>query len=255
MPQERPAVVILHYGRAGLTRRLHQQLLASDPGWKDVVRVLDNAAPEPYEDAWHRMDDNLFWAGALDWTARRVREEGFARLWFLNNDCWFASEPPHLERAWARLHRLERSLGPIAAYSPATLANPYHPQMVRDRSQQWRQVALLDGIAPLLDLDALEQVGGVDQGENARGYGVDLWLSLRLHRAGLSQVVDHQVALRHVYHSTARQEPGFLERAAADQDAYLRTRVARDWRSVLDGLKTEWTDHQRMDPAPDKDLP
>ena len=42
--------VILHYGSAASTARLHAQLLAQS-GEMDI-RVLDNAAPEPYPQAW-----------------------------------------------------------------------------------------------------------------------------------------------------------------------------------------------------------
>ena len=47
-----PVVVILHYGRPEVTRRLHGQLLSSDPDWRERIMVLDNHAPAPYSQAY-----------------------------------------------------------------------------------------------------------------------------------------------------------------------------------------------------------
>jgi hypothetical protein len=49
------AVVILHYGGTSFTRRLHKQLLTSDPEWARHILVLDNAAPETYPSPWVRL--------------------------------------------------------------------------------------------------------------------------------------------------------------------------------------------------------
>lgn len=275
-PARRLLVVILHYGQPELTRRLADQLAASDPGWiasgavrpaapdtpgtasvsaasssqgwqgprgpddpsrPGELRVLDNAAPEPWPGAWKRLDANLFWAGALAWCLDAAAREGFTHLWFLNNDCYFASAPPHLSRAWERLARLDDLLGSVGLYSPAALANPYHPQMVRQPDLQFSRAPVIDGIAPLFRLDCLEGLGGLDWAGNPRGYGVDVWNSLRIHRAGWPVVVDHAVYLRHVYHSTARKVDGFLDAAARAEADYLAARMGPDWKAELAVLK------------------
>lgn len=235
--------VILHYGRTELTDRIHDQLLVSDPGWAGRVRILDNAAPEAHPRAWKRLDVNLYWAGALDWAASAARAEGFARLWFLNNDIYFASKAPHLAPALARLERIGSLAGRVGVYSPSLESNPYHPQMVRKPDVQWRQVRLIDGVAPLIDLGCLEEIGGLDIGDNPYGYGVDLWLSLRAGRAGWSLVVDQAVSLRHVRHSTARSVPGFMARAAQAEEAYLSARLGPSWREIVEALKAANVEH------------
>ncbi len=242
----RPAVVILHYGAPELTGRLHRQLLESDPTWKDVVFVLDNAAPQPYADAWQRLERNLHWGGAFAWALEHCGAQGFQRIWFLNNDILFCSGQPHLERAWQRLLLLERSLGLIPMYSPAITANPYHPQMVRDKGRQWRQVRVMDGIAPLVHIESVAGAGGLDLGENSFGYGVDLWLSARMAATGRPLVVDHQVAVRHTYHSTARKVEGFMDTAAAAQDRYLTQRLGPAWRETVTAMQRQCRDFDSL---------
>ena len=242
----RPLVVILHYGAPELTERLHRQLLGSDPSWRDNILVLDNAAPLPYKDAWHRLEENLYWGGAFHWALERMGEFGHERLWFLNNDIIFASAPPHLERAWQRITKLEQSLGTIAMYSPSVQANPYHPQMVRDERRQWRKLWVMDGIAPLVHADSVARAGGLDSADNPRGYGVDIWLSLRLASMAGGLVLDHQVALRHSYHSTAKRVEGFLEQAGEAQQDYLAARMGADWRERLKALQADYRDHESL---------
>ena len=243
--KRRLAVIILHYGEAALTKRLHDQLRKSDPEWPDLF-VLDNCAPDPYPDAWTRTDHNLYWAGALDHAVRRCAAEGFSHLWFLNNDLLFQSRPPVIATAWQRLERLDRALGPVGIYSPSATRNPYHPQMVQAPESQYRTASYVDGIAPLFNLDCLEGIGGVDFTDNDYGYGVDVALSLAAHQAGWPVVIDHQVCLRHIYHTTARQVDGFLERAAKSEDAYMRRMVGPDWRDTLAREQQKFADHTRM---------
>lgn len=232
------ATVILHYGSPSLARRLSGQLAA--PGHD--VRVLDNAAPEPFEGAWQRLPENLYWAGALAWAAETVRGEGFSHLFFLNNDVVFTSPPPHLPRLWQRLARVEKLLGAVGMYAPAVEQSPYHPQMVAAPDGECRAVEIMDGIALLLDLDALERIGGVDCADNPYGYGVDLWLSVRMRQAGLLLCVDQQVRVRHRYHTTAGAQDGFLARAAAAEESYMTARLGPDWRARVDALKQARTD-------------
>ncbi|MDD4951016.1 MAG: hypothetical protein PHV85_00575 [Desulfovibrionaceae bacterium] len=244
----RLAVVILHYGRAELTARLRDQILETDPDWSDQVLVLDNHAPQPFDRAWKRLGQNLFWAGALEYALAALGQEGFSHVWFLNNDLIFASAPPHLGRAWARLARLEAALGPVGLYSPSALRNPYHPQMVQDPAMQYRTATLVDGIAPLLSLACVRDLGGLDLRGNPYGYGVDLFLALSASRAGWPVVVDHQVAVRHTYHSTARTVDGFMELAAAAEAAYLEKRLGPDYAALIEALKTDFADHPEIQP-------
>jgi GT2 family glycosyltransferase len=231
------AVVILHYGPAERTRALHRQLLDADPDWSERIRVLDNAAPEPYPGAWLRTEENRYWAGAFGLALDRCAAEGFSHLWFLNNDLRFDGPAPYVARAWGRLAHMAKSLGRVGVYTPSVLASPYHPQMVRREGSQQRLVPYVDGIAPLVDVDCVRAAGGLDCEGNAYGYGVDVWLSLRVGRAGFGVVVDDQVSVRHKYHSTAREVDGFLSRAAQAEDAYLRARLGDDWREALAALR------------------
>ncbi len=232
--------VILHYGSPALAGRLADQLVASGPDLP--VRVLDNAAPVPFAGAWRRLPHNLYWAGALAWAAETLRAEGFSHLLFLNNDLRFTSPPPHLSRLWQRLARVERLRGAVGLYAPAVEQSPYHPQMVAAPGSACREVEIMDGVALLVALEALERIGGVDVADNPYGYGVDLWLSLRMRAAGLLLCVDQEVRVRHRHHTTARAQDGFLARAAAAEESYMTARLGPDWRARVDALKQARTD-------------
>ncbi|MDO9632803.1 MAG: hypothetical protein Q7I92_12975 [Humidesulfovibrio sp.] len=230
-------IVLLHYGPVSRTAALHAQLSASDPTWGPMVLVLDNAAPEPYPDAWVRTERNLYWAGALDYAMQACADLNATHLWFLNNDLLFDSPAPHIARAWERLRHIERETGRVGVYSPSTLVNPYHAQMVCRHGSQWHEAAYVDGIAPLLRLDCVRELGGLDCEGNAFGYGVDVWLSWRARQAGWGVVVDDQVVVRHRYHSTAREQEGFLSRAAAAEEPYMARRFGADWRTALKAMQ------------------
>ena len=262
-------VCILHYGDPALTRRLHRQLLESDPAWAENIRVLDNAAPQSYagaysEDnpnvtdlnvtdldkdlgkAWERLPENIYWAGALDFALDRAGHEGFSHLWFFNNDTVFVSKPPYLARAAERLDRLKQSCGPVGVYSPAVVRNPYHPQMIADPKVQWRQVAYVDGIAPLLSLDAVRDVGGLDAADNIFGYGADIWLSSRIARSGWSVLVDNQLVMKHDYHATARKTEGFLDKAAMAEQAFMISRLGPDYKQTLKSWQADCRDEFKI---------
>lgn len=228
--------VILHYGRSERSKRLHERLLESDPARRERILVFDNASPHPYEGAWLRAERNLYWAGALERVMGELAGRGASHVWFLNNDIFFVSKPPIIERACLRLARAQRLAGPVGVYSPAVTANPYHGQMVERPGGQFRQVRYVDGIAPLISVDFWRRAGGVDFAGNPYGYGVDVWFSSRAREAGFACVVDHQVIVRHRYHSTAREVDGFLERAAAAEKAYLTRRLGNDYRSVIEQM-------------------
>jgi len=225
--------VILHYGSEQLTRHLHEQLLGSDPAQRDKILVFDNSSPAPYEDPWLRAEENLYWAGALERVMGILAGKGASHVWFLNNDAIFVSKPPLIERACLRLARAEQLLGPVGVYSPAVTANPYHPQMVERPSGQFRQVRYVDGIAPLVSVEFWKRAGGVDFSGNPYGYGVDVWFSSRAQELGFACVVDHQVVIRHKYHSTAREVDGFMARAAETEAWYLSERFGPNYREKM----------------------
>ncbi|QJT08272.1 hypothetical protein [Oceanidesulfovibrio marinus] len=244
------ALVILHYGNPALTARVHDQLLAADLEWAERIFVLDNAAPLPYERAWRRLPQNIYWAGALAYAVQVFGDMGVEKLWFLNNDILFASDPPYIGKALARLERMETSSRgpgtPVGCWAPAVLRSPYHPQMTADPRLQMSEVALIDGIAPMFDLAALRAAGGVDCGDNPYGYGVDLILSRRIAEAGYRLVVDHQVTIRHTYHSTARTVDGFMDTAARVEADYLATRLGPRYQDELTNWKLQRLDRDRL---------
>lgn len=239
-------ICILHYGDPDITRRLHRQMLKADPDWAEHIRVLDNAAPLAYDQTWERLPENIYWTGALDFAIKRAREEDYSHLWFFNNDVVFTSAPPYLARAAERLERLQGLCGPVGVYAPAVERNPYHPQMVCNPAAQWRRAAYVDGIAPLLSLEAVQAVGGLDVGGNIYGYGVDIWLSLRMSRAGWAVLVDHQVALRHHYHATARRVEGFLTLAARAENVFLTERLGLDYKDQVKALQRVCQDEYKI---------
>lgn len=249
------ATVILHYGDPALAATLADNLRRADPDHAERVLVLDNAAPRPANGAWRRLPGNLFWGGALAYCLDAARDMGCTHLWFLNNDISFETRPPLVARAALRMTRMGAALaarglggpaGRVGVYAPAVDRNPYHPQMVRDAHVQYRRVALVDGIAPLIDVECAREVGGADCADNPRGYGVDVWLSLRAHRAGWPVVVDHQLVVRHRYHTTARSVDGFMDAAARAEHEYMTRRLGPAWRDEVARLQHQWTDETTL---------
>jgi GT2 family glycosyltransferase len=234
--------LILHYGPVERTRRLHEQLLAADPAQREKILVFDNASPEPYDGAWMRAERNLYWAGAFEHVMGILAGQGASHVWFLNNDALFVSKPPLIDRVRQRLARAERLAGPVGVYSPAVTANPYHPQMVERAGGQFRRVRYVDGIAPLVAVDFWRLAGGIDYDGNPFGYGVDVWFSSRAEELGFACVVDHQVVIRHSYHSTAREMDGFLARAAEAERAYLTARLGAGFKQTLARLAEDFSE-------------
>jgi GT2 family glycosyltransferase len=232
----RLGVCILHYGNAEMTKNIHRQFLAGDSGRDRDILVLDNASPEPYPDAFERLPENIFWGGALEYAVGKFADMGYTHVWFCNNDVSFLSDPPYYSRAAQRLQWLEKR-GRAGLYSPAVSSNPYHAQMVRIAGAECTRVHYIDGIAPIISLECVGAVGGLDTDGNRFGYGVDVWLSLRASRAGWNVWVDHAVLLRHKYHETAGRAPGFLDKAARAENAYLAERLGADWRRAVETLQ------------------
>lgn len=227
------AIVILHYGDPKMTARIHDQLITADPSYAKHIAVLDNNAPQAYEKAQKRLSNNRFWAGALDYCVNDCLARGYTHLWFLNNDILFTSRYPLIHRALIRLQYLEKKGHRVGIYSPSFTTNPYHPQMVQSARQGFKHVAYIDGIAPLISLECLREIGGLDRGENEIGYGVDVWMSLRASRQGWGVVVDQELVARHRYHGTARHVSGFMDRARALEKVYLTARLGDDYPSFL----------------------
>lgn len=224
-------IVILHYGETRQTTALHEQLLVQNSGHSQI-KVLDNASPQPYAQAWQRTEQNLYWAGALDFSLNYAQQKGFSHLWFLNNDIYFLTNKNIIDYAGHRLRHIESQVGPVAIYSPAAKTNPYHPQMVFKPGGQFQIVRYVDGIAPLINVKFWTEAG-LDFSDNPYGYGVDIWFSSQAHTFGFSCVVDHQVILRHRYHSSARKVEGFLEKAATAEQRYLQHRFGMNYQSII----------------------
>lgn len=233
MSERRLAVVILHYGDPDLTKKVNEQLKRTDPQWAESLFVLDNHAPYPFEDSWLRLEENIYWAGALDYCLNDFSKQGYSHLWFLNNDILFGSKEPYIERAWKRLELLDQRLGPVGVYSPSTYKNNYHPQMIEKTGMQYSLVPYIDGIAPLFRIESLKKLGGLDYEGNLYGYGVDIWNTFKLYRSGFPVVVDHQVTIKHSYHSTAKKVDGFLATASRLESDYMRKRLGNDYKKVL----------------------
>lgn len=132
-----------------------------------------------------------------------------------------------------RLYYLERQGRRVGIYSPSFTTNPYHPHMVQCARRGAQHVAYIDGIAPLISLKCLREIGGLDKGENEIGYGVDVWMSLRASRQGWDVVVDQEVVARHRYHGTARHIHGFMDRAHEIETDYLTVRLGADYSLLL----------------------
>lgn len=231
--------VILHYGDVRSTARLHEQFAAQSRCGD--VRVLDNAAPEPYPRAWKRLDANAYWAGALAQMLEQAEAEGFSHLWFVNNDIVFMRSGALVGYAWHRLRQIEARIGRVAIYSPAVTANPYHAHMIRLPGGDFRTVSYVDGIAPLISLDYW-RAAGLDWVDNPIGYGVDVAFSLQASPLGWNLVVDHTLCMRHRYHETARTIPGFLDAAARMEHDYLTNRLGSDYRGVLRRLSPQYAE-------------
>ena len=236
----RVLTVVLHYGDPDLTARVHEALLPEAAGQE--VLVLDNAAPLPYPGAL-RLPQNVFWGGALEKALALGQERRVDYVWFCNNDIVFLSPPPLIARMAGRVWRLSKVLRhEVGLWAPAVTASPYHPQMLHKSGLQYRLVSCMDGIAPLISLRCVQAIGGLDMGDNARGYGLDLWLSLRAYEAGWPVVVDHQMVVRHRYHTTAATVDGFMDQAARDEDAYMRARLGDNWRQHVREKASRWSD-------------
>jgi GT2 family glycosyltransferase len=232
--------VVLHYGDPALTRRAVRALTRDG----SRVQVIDNAAPMPYTETNWRLPRNIFWAGGLEAALAGAREQGEAYVWFCNNDIRFAGDLPYIDLVEARIGRLVAQWGRLGLYAPCVRRNPYHAQMVRRPGIAYSRVAYIDGIAPVVSLECVDAVGGLDAGDNMRGYGVDVWLSLRASSMGWPVVVDHGLEVFHDYHTTAARIPGFLDAAAADEQRYMSARMGHTWRNVLAVLQ-----QQRQDEA------
>ena len=230
---------ILHYGEPELTARLHTHLQKAEPERAQDVLVLDNAAPNAYAPAWHRLEENRYWAGAFAWFVTQAEALGYTHVWFCNNDIQLLSAGPYLKRLEARLARLERQ-GRVGALSPALEHNPYHRHMQQQPGGGCRPVPYLDGVAPVVNLEAVAAVGGLDCADNQYGYGVDVWLSLRLQQAGWQVLVEDGMLMRHRYHTTASAVTGFMQTASKAEEAFMRKRLGPLWREHILELQQTW---------------
>jgi len=228
----RLALCILHYGEPALTERLHIQLLHSESARAVDIMVLDNAAPKPYPIAWRRTTQNLYWGGAFALFLEEAARLGYSHVWFCNNDISFVSSGPYLAKMESCLVRQSKR-GRVGAISPAFTSNPYHKQMKQMEGQGCTSVPYLDGIAPMVCIEAVQEVGGLDCADNPYGYGVDIWITLRLAQAGWQVLVEHDMLMHHRFHATAMSINGFMEKAARAEDTFMRIRLGSGWREQL----------------------
>ncbi len=239
---------ILHYGNPALTAQVHEQLIHKLPPTEQAhICIIDNAAPEPYEGAL-RLKKNIFWGGALAYAVSLAQEKGYQYLWFCNNDIQFLSQGPHITKAQYRLKALQKTLAhPIGFWAPSVHISPYLSHMVQRKTYAYSIVPCIDGIAPVISLDCLAALGGL-QGlglkENTRGYGFDLWMSLQAHEKGWPVIVDHGMLIRHKYHTTASTVDGFMTQAAQDEEAFMQKRLGLKWREYIAALSSN-TQHIR----------
>lgn len=243
-PPQRIATVILHYGDPKLSLGLAQSLAAADPD--APLFVLDNAAPRPYPmdgpAFWLRLPQNGFWTSGLNYALEHCKAMGYTHVWFLNNDIRFLEPTRPISFAAQRLAWLARAIGKrVAIYSPAVQHNPYMPHMAHQNQHQALLAPYIDGVAPLLDIACVEELGGLDCADNPLGYSVDVWLSLRAHRAGYVNAIDQRVVIKHSYHTTAATQEGFLSRASEEEDSFMTKRLGPDWRAQLKALATDVT--------------
>ncbi len=228
---------ILHYGKPALTKKVHEALLQkASSAQAEHVLVIDNAAPMPYPKAL-RLEKNIFWAGALNHALHLAEKGGYAYLWFCNNDITFLSSPPLMAKMQHRLQFLSQKLGkPLGVLAPSVTASPYIPHMVHQKNMDFSLVPYIDGIAPVLSVQCMQALGGLEGlglHENARGYGLDIWLSLQAHKAGWPVLVDHSITLRHKYHTTASTVEGFMQQAAQEEENFMRARLGDNWRKKI----------------------
>ncbi len=231
----RLALCILHYGEPGLTERLHDQFLEAEPARSSDIMILDNAAPKPYSRAWKRTSENLYWAGAFAFFLDEAARIGYSHVWFCNNDISFVSSGPYLALMEACLVQ-QNQANRVGAISPAFTSNPYHKQMEQIKGQGCTTVPYLDGIAPMVSIEAVQDVGGLDCADNPYGYGVDVWLTLRLAQNGWQVLVDHSMLMHHLFHATSMSIHGFIEKAAKAEDAFMNRRLGPGWRERLKQL-------------------
>jgi len=231
----RLAAVVLHFGDPRRTAQVVEQLRRGAA--PETVRVLDNAAPQPFPDPWVRLPENLYWGGALAWTVARLRDEGYSHVWFLNDDVTFLTPTP-VPTAWMRLGEIQALVGRVAVYSPAWTAHPYHPQMVVRLGGNFRCVRFCDGAALLVHLGYVVE-SQVAWEDNPAGYGVDVVLSGKASCLGWKVVVDDRLLARHLFHASARKDPGFLHWAAQLEAAYLTRHLGPDFRQVIQRWASE----------------
>ena len=129
--------------------------------------------------------------------------------------------------------------GKVGLISPSFTANPYHAHMVQRPGGQCALAVYVDGIAPLISLECVREIGGLDFGENIYGYGVDIWLSYRATQAGFGVYVDHSLLFRHHYHTEALKKDGFMAVAAKAEDSYMSERLGNDWRDKILSFQQE----------------
>jgi GT2 family glycosyltransferase len=69
--------------------------------------------------------------------------------------------------------------------------------MIARSGEECVNAMYVDGIGPIVSLECITSLGGLDLDGNVYGYGVDVWLSYRAMKAGWGVWVDHTLIVRH----------------------------------------------------------
>ena len=156
----RTLVVILNHNLPEYTRKVHQQLAPFVNSTHDLL-VLDNGSTGKgiYANADVRLEQNLFWGGALNWAFKYVLDRPeYDSLLFLNNDIEL--------NGLGFVQELRRVLfeEDHAVISPCIsgYAQPY-TQMQNWGARESRLVRWLDYQAPLFHRKFIEEVRQFDE--------------------------------------------------------------------------------------------
>lgn len=194
------AVFILNHNLPEATDALHSALEPYQGCDYDLF-VLDNGSAEAgiARQTTHRLEENLFWGGALNWAFRFIIENGkYDSLLFLNNDLSLNGA-----NFVSRL-RQELLSEPYRLVSPCLAGPPQPwPQMQCWYTGSMRPVKWIDMQAPLFHRKLVERIGQFDKSLQY-GWGQELVCA---HICGINSwpigVADH-ICVEHLGSATLK---------------------------------------------------